>query len=331
MELRVLGSTGLRVSALGFGAGAVGGLLVRGDAPDQTRAIARAFEAGVTYFDTAPSYGNGLSEQNLGRVLRSLRAWDRVVVGTKVRLEAPDLSHPFAAIQRSCEESLRRLGRDAVDLLQLHNPIASAATAEVGVGASRPISPEAVGVVVEGLRRIVRLGRARHIGITGLGDTPALHSAAAGGEFETLQAYFNAVNPSAGFPHANGGAQDFDGLIGAAAAAGMGVIAIRVMAAGALAAQVHRHRNAGDPGPPLLRGADYARDRERARAVQTVAAEAGLESSLELGIRFALAMPGISTVLVGFSDLAHVEDALRWTARGPLPADVVHRVVDLAR
>jgi aryl-alcohol dehydrogenase-like predicted oxidoreductase len=308
-------------------------LLVRGDATDQTSAIARALEAGITYFDTAPSYGNGHSEENLGRVLRGLGAWGRVVVGTKVRLQPPDLSNPFAAIRRSCEESLRRLGRDAVDLLQLHNPIAaSATTGEFGVGSSRPIPPEAVGgVVAEGMRRVVRLGLVRHIGITGLGDTPALHSTVAGGAFQTVQAYFNAVNPSAGFPHASGGAQDFDGLIGAAAAAGVGVIAIRVMAAGALAAQPHRHRNAGDPGPPLLRGADYARDREWAHAVQAVVADAGLESSLELALRFVLATPGISTVLVGFSDLVQVEQALRWTAQGPLPADVVQRVVELAR
>lgn len=61
MEQRVLGKTGLRVSALGFGGGAVGGLLVRGDRAGQARAAARALEAGITYFDTAPSYGDGRS------------------------------------------------------------------------------------------------------------------------------------------------------------------------------------------------------------------------------------------------------------------------------
>ena len=333
MEQRALGRTGLRVSALGFGGGAVGGLLVRGDHNDQARALARALEAGMTYFDTAPSYGHGRSEETLGRILGELEAWDRVVVGTKVRLQPADFSDPAAAIQRSCEDSLRRLRRDAVDLLQLHNPIAGGGTAgEPGVGSSRPLDLEAVsGRVAEGLQRVVARGLVRHIGITGLGDTTALHAVVAAGQFATVQTYFNAVNPSAGFPGRSGSAQDFAGLIGAAAAAGMGVITIRAMAAGALLAHPRRHPNAGDPGPLLARGAEYERDLERAQAIRAIAAELGYESPLELALRFGLATPGISTVLVGFSDPGQLEDALRWAGREPLPSDVVRRVVDLAR
>jgi aryl-alcohol dehydrogenase-like predicted oxidoreductase len=118
-----LGKTGLTVSALGFGAGAVGGLMVRGEAADQARALARAIEAGITYFDTAPGYGDGLSEENLGRALRAVDGWGRVVVGTKVRLEPADLADPAAAVRRSCEISLRRLGRERIDLLQVHNQV----------------------------------------------------------------------------------------------------------------------------------------------------------------------------------------------------------------
>ena len=121
MEQRGLGRTGLRVSALGYGAGAVGGLMVRGDADEQRHAVARAIEAGITYFDTAPGYGDGRSEENLGRALRALDAWGRVVVGTKVRLAPADLANPGPAIRRSAEASLRRLGHGAVDLIQLHN------------------------------------------------------------------------------------------------------------------------------------------------------------------------------------------------------------------
>src|SRR6059058_162899 len=85
MEMRVFGRSGMRISILGFGCGAVGGLMVRGDPADQERAIARALEAGVNYFDTAVQYGNGESEKNLGRVLQKLKPAN-VAVGTKVRL-----------------------------------------------------------------------------------------------------------------------------------------------------------------------------------------------------------------------------------------------------
>ena len=73
MQLRVFGRTGMQLSALGFGCGAVGGLMVRGDAADQERTIARAIAAGVNYFDTAVLYGDGESETNLGRVLQKLK------------------------------------------------------------------------------------------------------------------------------------------------------------------------------------------------------------------------------------------------------------------
>src|SRR5207253_8093356 len=120
MEYRTLGRTGLKVSALGFGCGDVGGLIVRGSPAERERAVARALEAGVNYFDTAASYGNGESERNLGATLRALRV--RPYVGTKVRVppEAPDTA---LAIARSVEASLERLGLDSVDLIQLHNQI----------------------------------------------------------------------------------------------------------------------------------------------------------------------------------------------------------------
>ena len=82
MQTRAFGRTGMQLSVLGFGCGAVGGLMVRGDARDQERAVARAIEAGVNYFDTAVQYGNGESEKNLGRVLQRLKP-PNVVVGTK--------------------------------------------------------------------------------------------------------------------------------------------------------------------------------------------------------------------------------------------------------
>src|SRR5438874_1919383 len=123
MERRKLGRTGLELAALAFGCGAVGGLMVRGERRDQVRAVARALEAGIDYFDTAPSYGDGASEKNLGRALRELRARDRVVVGTKVRLEPADLAQPAAAVRRSLETSLKRLGLDRVQLLHLHNAL----------------------------------------------------------------------------------------------------------------------------------------------------------------------------------------------------------------
>src|SRR4029077_8632066 len=121
MEKRKLGRTGLDVSLLGFGCGAVGGLMIKGAAADQERAVARAVELGINYFDTAQMYGNGESERNLGRVLKALKP--DVYVGTKVRLPATEAGQTDQAIAASLEPSLQRLQRDSIDLFQFHNAI----------------------------------------------------------------------------------------------------------------------------------------------------------------------------------------------------------------
>src|SRR3954465_8998346 len=122
MQSRVFGRTGMRLSVLGFGCGAVGGLMVRGDAADQERAVARAIDAGVNYFDTAVLYGDGASEQNLGRVLRKLKPAN-AIVGTKVRVPPDAFGRIADAIATSLEDSLARLQLDRVDIFHLHNPI----------------------------------------------------------------------------------------------------------------------------------------------------------------------------------------------------------------
>lgn len=328
MEQRSLGMTGLRVSALGFGCGAIGGLMTLGDPAEQNRAVQRALDAGITYFDTAPSYGNGRSEENLGRALRELGAWQRVVVGTKVRLELGDLDDPTTAIRRSLEASLRRLGRDSVDLLQLHNHVRLQRSSALGATLSLD---DVQGAVADGLAEMVREGLTRHVGFTAMGDAAAVAPVARGGRVETAQCYFSAVNPSAGYAGAAGGEQDFAGLIDVAAGAGLGVIAIRVYAAGALSAREERHLLAGDPSVALAEGGDYRKNLRQAQGLGPLVAELGLESPLELSLRFVLSKPGVSTALVGLSEFGHLESAIRWAERGPLSADVVRRVVETAR
>ena len=122
MQKRVFGRTGMQLSVLGFGCGAVGGLMVRGDAADQERTVARAIASGINYFDTAVQYGDGESEKNLGRILQKLKPAD-VVVGTKVRVPPSEFGRIGEAIAASLDGSLARLRLDQVDIFHLHNPI----------------------------------------------------------------------------------------------------------------------------------------------------------------------------------------------------------------
>jgi aryl-alcohol dehydrogenase-like predicted oxidoreductase len=312
------------VSALGFGCGSIGGLMVRGEAAEQRAAVERALEGGITYFDTAAQYGEGRSEENLGRVLREVGA--DVAVGTKIELAAEQVADAPAALRRALEAGLRRLGRERVDLCQLHNRTIS------GPSEGRTLNVDDVcGPVAAGMRALCDAGLTRFVGITGLGDTAAVLRVAASGGFDSVQCYYNPLNPSAGYASATDGmAQDFGGLIDRAAEAGLGVVAIRVLAAGALA-DTARHPVAGGTGHTLVPGAEYDRDEARAAALRPLLGELGVAGGAELGIRFALAKRGVSTVLVGFSDRAQVDEALRAAECGPLPAAAVEQVVAVAR
>jgi aryl-alcohol dehydrogenase-like predicted oxidoreductase len=324
MQQRPLGSTGLGVSALGFGCGAVGGLMVKGEPAEQRQAVTRALDAGITYFDTAALYGNGASEEHLGRVMRELGTWSRVVVGTKVRLPAVELSEIRKAVRDSLEMSLKRLARSDVDVFHLHNPIGLSGSERGQLELSVVLDE-----VAHALQDMKAAGLAKHVGFTGLGETTALHEVAMSGSYETMQTYFNVLNPSAGYAGQTRGEQDFEGLIDTAARAGVGVIVIRVLAAGAAAGQSERTGNAGDPGGGMA-GGTYTSDLTHAERVAQLSADLGLEGPVELALRFGLAKPGISTVLVGYSTLDHLEQAIRFAERGPLPEDGVRRVLELS-
>jgi aryl-alcohol dehydrogenase-like predicted oxidoreductase len=134
MQPRALGRSGIAVSAMGLGCWAIGGPLWQGDRPfgwgqvddrESVRAIRRAVDLGITFFDTADLYGAGHSEEVLGTALAGHR--DQVVIATKWghtfdpvprQRGGPDTTPGYA--RRALEASLRRLGTDHVDLYQFH-------------------------------------------------------------------------------------------------------------------------------------------------------------------------------------------------------------------
>ena len=122
MHQRPLGNTGLRVSAVGFGAWQLGNPLWGG--PDEAESLAlvhAAVDAGCTFFDTAPGYGAGASERLLGTALQGRR--DEVVLCTKYGHADPrQADFSAAGLRAALDASLRRLRTDHVDLLLLHNP-----------------------------------------------------------------------------------------------------------------------------------------------------------------------------------------------------------------
>jgi aryl-alcohol dehydrogenase-like predicted oxidoreductase len=323
MEKRIFGRSGMRLSILGFGCGAVGGLMVRGDPADQERAVARALDAGVNYFDTAVQYGDGESEKNLGRVLKKLRPAD-VVVGTKVRLKSADFAGIGEAVTTSLEGSLQRLGREQVDIFHLHNAITSTGGGEsLGV---RQVLDE----VVPAFERLRQQGKTRFLGITAVGDTTALDEVIDARVFDSAQVSYNMLNPSAATAlPVNYPAQDYGRLFGRTQAAGVGVVGIRVLAGGALSGSAERHPVASPPPQPIGSAASYDADLARARRLMPLVAEGFAASLAEAAIRFAISHPAMGTILVGMASPQQFEQALAAVQQGPLQPAALERLATL--
>jgi aryl-alcohol dehydrogenase-like predicted oxidoreductase len=317
MELRLFGRTGMQLSVLGFGCGAVGGLMVRGDPLDQERTVARAIDAGVNYFDTAVQYGNGESEKNLGRVLQRLKPAN-VTVGTKVRLPSSDFGGIADAVAKSLEGSLARLRLDRV---HLHNAIT-----ETGGGEALSVR-QVLGDVVPAFERLRQHGKTRFLGLTAVGDTAALHQVIDARAFDSAQVVYNMLNPSAaaGLP-ANYPAQDYGRLFDHTKAAGVGVVGIRVLAGGALSGSAARHPIASPPPEPIGSAMSYDADVARARRLMPLIEEGFAASLTEAATRFALSHPAMDVILVGMATPQQFEDALAAVQKGGLPPAALDRL-----
>lgn len=322
MQMRAFGRTGLQLSALGFGCGAVGGLMVRGDPADQERTVARALAVGINYFDTAVQYGNGESEKNLGRILRKLKPGG-AVVGTKVRLP-PGETRIAETIVQSLDASLARLQMDHVDIFHLHNNVTQA-----GGGPALSVR-QIMDEVVPAFDRLRQRGKIRFPGLTAIGDTASLHEVIATGAFASAQVVYNLLNPSAGEAlHAAYPAQDYARLFDKTTAAGTGTIAIRVLAGGALSGSADRHPIASPPPEPIGSAETYDADIALARRFTPLVTEGYAASLTEAAIRFVIASKGVGTILVGMATPQQFEDAFAAVEKGPLPQAALDRLAAL--
>lgn len=313
MVFRTLGRTGMKVSAVAFGAGPVSGLMTGPDFAAQVEAVNRALVRGVNWFDTAPGYGDGASETNLGRALHELGVTDRFHVATKVRVPPDALDDPTEYVRRSVEGSLRRLRTPRVALVQLHN----------GVTAAREDEPASVTAddalrIADAMHKVRDAGLARHVGLTGTGGAAALGAAVRSGAFDTIQVPFNPLNPSAGADACPAGDTDYGNVIAECAAQSMGVFAIRVFAGGALVDQPPSAHTRKTPYFPL---ALYQRDSERARALRDNIL--GRWTPAEFAVRFVLSHPSVTSAIVGFGSSDHIDEVARIRLDDPLPLDLL--------
>ncbi len=324
MQYRTIGNTGVKISEIGFGCGNNAVLMVKAPYDEQVKVVRRALDAGITFFDTAFAYGLGKSEENLGRILKNLGA--NPVISTKIRLEADCVSDIKAATIRAIESGLQRLGRERVDFVQLHTRV----TLDRGMGKRFSLSPDDVlgaNGVIDGFKTMRARGKVGFFGFSGLGETKALHELVDSGEFHGFQCYYNLLNPSAGerVPQ-DFSAQDYGLILDRAAAKGMGTFVIRVLASGALTA--NPGAAGGSSGNTLSPGSDYPLDLQRTEKVKTALGVDGKDLT-QAAIRFGLMNQKVSTVLVGFSNTTHVDEAVACSGMPSLSDAQMNKISNL--
>jgi L-galactose dehydrogenase len=274
MRYRKLGRTGLDVSVIGFGASPLGDVFSITDPDEGVRAVHRAIEQGINFFDVSPYYGATLAETRLGAALSGRR--DKVILATKCgRYGADEFDFSAAKVTCGLNASLERLRTDYVDLLQVH---------DVEFGSVDQIVNE----TLPALRDLQQAGRARYIGITGY-SLKTLAAIARATPVDTILSYcrYDLM------------VDDMDrGLTPLAAAESIGLINASPLHMGLLSPGP---LPAWHPAPPAVRAAGArARDLclERGCEITTVA------------LRFCLAHPLVSSTLVGMSTVREVEQNL---------------------
>jgi aryl-alcohol dehydrogenase-like predicted oxidoreductase len=320
LQYVTLGTTGISVSRLAFGAGPVAGVMVGDDTAKQRQLVRRVIDAGINWIDTAAGYGDGRAEEAVGSALSALGALERIHIATKVRIARNQFDDIPGAIRQSASASLRRLKRNQITLLQLHNSITAHCDDEpYSLTPHQVLGPNGVLETFEQLRLE---GIARIIGITAIGHARPLNEVVDCGRFQTIQVSYNLVNPSSGREMSEAfGESNYGNVIRHATNREMGVFAIRVYAGGVLAGNPpSRHTLTTQFFPLDL----FERDRRRAAALREIAGEA--IDLKQLALQFSLSHPGVASAIVGFSEPSHVDEAVDFLNAGPIPQQLLKKL-----
>ena len=300
MDYRYLGHSGLKVPALSFGAGTFGGQgplfsnWGTSDAKEATRLVDICLEAGLNLFDTADVYSNGASEEILGAAIKGRR--DKVLISTKMTLpmgDGPnDAGSSRSRLIDGTESTLRRLGSDHIDLLQLH-----------AFDAFTPIEE-----VLSTLDALVRAGKIRQVGVSNFAGWQLMKSLALAEKhgfprYVAHQVYYSLV----------GRDYEFD-LMPLGLDQGVGALVWSPLGWGRLTGKIRR----GQPlpqgsrlhataqfGPPV----DEARLYAIVDVLDAIAAETG-RTVPQVAIAWLLARPTVSSVIIGARDEAQLRDNL---------------------
>ena len=287
MEYRTLGKTGLRVSIIGYGASPLGNEFGETDVAEGVRAVHHAIERGINYFDVSPYYGRTLAEERLGAALQGKR--DKVLLATKCGRygrEVEECDYSAKRVTAGLDGSLKRLRTDHVDVIQIHD-------CEMAADPEQLIHE-----TIPALREIVKAGKARWVGITGL-PLKLLRYLAAEADVDTILSFcrYNLM------------ITDMDEIL---------TPLCRRRNIGLINASPLHMRMLTEKGVPEWHPAPKE-VLDVSRRLVSACREAGADVA-DVAFRFCLDHPHVATTLVGMSKQRHVESNLRALERKNDPA-----------
>ena len=324
-----MGATGIRVSEIGFGSGDNAGLLVKGEPDVQLRAIERALELGINYFDTSPDYGKGLAEENIGKAMREIG----------FRPDARDQDRDHAGRARPHRGRRHRIaGRLAAPSCRWTTWTSCRSTTRPSIetdttvpgwlhlGLDDYLGP---GGALEGMERLRRAGKTRFFGFANEdADADAVLALMETGEFHMLNVWYDLPNPTAGLATPDGldVQHDYGQFLRRAQELGIGTAVIRPLGGGVLTDHAvgggGRHALAGGG---LSRNADmYQAMVERARPFAFLSRSG--QTLSQAAYRFILQDEAVTTVLGGFSEMAHLEEAVGCSGAPPITEEDMARL-----
>ena len=316
MQYNPLGRTGLNVSRVGFGGGGIGQVWGATTREEAVKAVHRALDLGINYFDVAPAYGDGKAEEALGIALEGRS--EEVIIGTKVRVPANNLADATGAVQRSMETSLRLLKRDSVDILHVHNRF----TENRGDVPNSLSGDDVMGPVLKAYQSVQQAGKTRFIGLSAMDHyVPTLKTIMESGDWDTVLAYYNLLNWTAQLPPPQGAALFDNGQnILLAKKHNMGVIGIRSHAAGALTSGVDR------PVPP---DNDLLRQDVASAAQLGFLLDGNIKTLSQAATVFCLMNEDIHTTVPGVKNRAETEEMAGCIALAPFSEAQMTRLKEL--
>jgi aryl-alcohol dehydrogenase-like predicted oxidoreductase len=279
MQRRSLGSSGFEISRIGLGTWAIGGEMWGGQDDEQSvEAIHAAIDHGINWIDTAPIYGNGHSEEVVGRALKQVPAAGRPLIFTKFGLhpggDLPRRSASAADVRAECEASLRRLGVERIDLYQLHWP-----------------APQPIAETAAACESLLRAGKIRAIGVSNYSVAQLEEWRATGVPLHSDQPPYSILRPAAKHD-----------VLPWCAAHGVGVISYSPLFRGLLFGTWSPDKtfSASDARSTHkdYAGARFQRHLQAVDEIRAVAASAGL-SVAQLSVGVLLDTPGLTAVIAG--------------------------------